>query len=159
VTSTPTPTPRFRDNGNGTVTDTMTGLVWEKKSSDGSIHDKELLLSWSMSGSTAPDGSAFTFVATLNATRFAGFQDWRLPTLDELGTIVDRGVIIPGMPVVGPAFNTGCQPGCSVTQCSCTKALNHWTSTVNVSNDQQAWYVLFNTGVSGTAFKKLQFYV
>src|SRR5215470_2698651 len=162
VTRTPTPTPRFRDNGNGTVTDTTSGLVWEKKSDDGSVHDKDLQFSWSLSitGSSAPDGTAFTlFLPTLNGTRFAGFSDWRLPTLEELQTIVDRGAITPGAPLVPPAFNTNCQPGCSVTQCSCTTALNYWSASTNPANAQQAGYVLFNTGVSGNALKTLEFFV
>ena len=29
----------YTDNGNGTVTDNNTGLVWEKLSMDGSVHD------------------------------------------------------------------------------------------------------------------------
>ncbi len=36
----------FVDNGDGTVTDNRTGLMWEKKSSDGSIHDVENYYSW-----------------------------------------------------------------------------------------------------------------
>ncbi len=31
----------YTDNGDGTVTDNQTGLTWEKKSDDGSIHDKD----------------------------------------------------------------------------------------------------------------------
>ncbi len=159
VTRTPTPTPRFADNGNGTITDTMTGLVWEKQSDDGSIHDKDNRFSWSLSGSTGPTGTAFTFLLNaLNASGFGGYHDWRLPTIDELQTIVSRGAITPGKPVVPPEFNNGCRPGCTVQQCSCTTALNYWTSTTNPACDQQAWYVLFNTGASGVGFKTLEFY-
>jgi uncharacterized protein DUF1566 len=157
---TPTPTPRFLDNGNGTITDTTTGLMWEKQSDDGSVHDKDARYSWSLSGSTAPTGTTFTvFLPLLNATQFGGYRDWRLPTLDELQTLVFRGGVNPGEPLVPDAFNNGCRPGCSVLQCSCTTALNYWTATVNAAYDQQAWYVLFNTGESGVAFKKLEFYV
>src|SRR5262249_50972170 len=31
----------YVDNGDGTITDTRTGLMWEKQSDDGSIHDKD----------------------------------------------------------------------------------------------------------------------
>ncbi|MBM4246850.1 MAG: DUF1566 domain-containing protein, partial [Deltaproteobacteria bacterium] len=77
----------FIDNGDGTITDTQTGLVWEKKSDDGSIHDKDNTYSWGM---TSPpytmNGTAVTtFLATLNAGGgFAGHTDWRLPNLTEL---------------------------------------------------------------------------
>lgn len=157
---TATPTPRFLDNGNGTITDTTTGLMWEKQSDDGGLHDKDARYSWSLSGSTGPNGTTFSaFLPTLNATRFGGYKDWRLPTLQELQTLVSRGAGTPGMPLVPAAFNNNCRPGCSVTQCSCTTALNYWTVTPNPAYDQQAWYVLFNTGDSGVAFKTLEFYV
>lgn len=41
----------YIDNGDGTITDTRTGLMWEKKSDDGTIHDKDNVYSW---GSTIP---------------------------------------------------------------------------------------------------------
>ena len=31
----------FTDNGDGTITDNNTGLMWEKKSDDGGLHDKD----------------------------------------------------------------------------------------------------------------------
>jgi hypothetical protein len=76
--------PRFVDNGDGTVSDTQTGLMWEKKTgvigSDvfcGGLtppsvvctrdpHNVNNVYRWSATG-TAPDGSAFTlFLASLN---------------------------------------------------------------------------------------------
>ena len=42
----PTPGPRFVDNGDGTITDTKTGLQWEKKSDDGTIHDQDDTYTW-----------------------------------------------------------------------------------------------------------------
>ena len=32
---------RFTDNADGTVTDHLSGLVWEKKTDDDSVHDKD----------------------------------------------------------------------------------------------------------------------
>lgn len=161
---TPTATPRLVDNGNGTITDTTTGLVWEKKSNDGTIHDYDdqpaALYTWSASGSTQRNGTAFTsFIAALNAGNFAGQRDWRLPTLEELQTIVSTGGITPGRPVVPPAFDNNCVPGCNITQCSCTRALNYWTWTASATDNQRAWYVLFNNGQSATAFKTTAFFV
>src|SRR5207247_9186849 len=60
----------YADNGNGTVTDLNTGLVWEKVSDDGTVHDKDNTYTWA---------NAFTgHVATRNATSVARRTDCRL---------------------------------------------------------------------------------
>ena len=110
----PIPTSRFADNGNGTVTDRQTGLVWEKKSDNGDIHDKDEQFSLSTEGLWGPTGTAYTqLLATLNAQAFGGYTDWRVPTILDLVTLqqcfwIDR------------AFDDRCRPGCDVTTCSCT---------------------------------------
>jgi hypothetical protein len=90
---------RFEDNGNGTVTDHLTGLVWEKKTNrDGSPnpsdpHDADNgTYSWANGDAdeTDEDGTVFSeFLAALNAgAGFAGATGWRLPTVYELQTIL-----------------------------------------------------------------------
>src|SRR5213593_772265 len=37
----------YQDNGDGTITDLNTGLMWEKKSQDGSDHDVTKTFPWS----------------------------------------------------------------------------------------------------------------
>lgn len=65
------------------VRDKETGLVWEVKTTDGSIHDMERKYSW--------DGARETFINELNSTKFGGFSDWRIPTTDELRSIRVKG--------------------------------------------------------------------
>src|SRR6266436_5610359 len=50
----------YADNGDGTVADVNTGLVWEKLSHDGSVHDKDNMYT---------RATAFGHVATLNYMR------------------------------------------------------------------------------------------
>jgi len=50
ATLTPTVTPstasHFVDNGDGTISDTQTGLIWEKKDQSGGVHDVTALFPW-----------------------------------------------------------------------------------------------------------------
>jgi len=62
------------------VRDNVTGLIWEVKTRDGSIHDVERTYTWS-------DAKA-TFTGDLNSAAFGGYTDWRLPTVMEIYTIV-----------------------------------------------------------------------
>lgn len=83
---------RWLEHGDGTATDRLTGLQWELKTDDGLTHDKDDRYSWSNGLSGVLDGTAFTvFLPILNALEFAGHDDWRLPTMDELQSIVDPG--------------------------------------------------------------------
>jgi hypothetical protein len=43
---TATPTASWVDNGNGTISDTQTGLMWEKKDQAGGLHDVNTTYSW-----------------------------------------------------------------------------------------------------------------
>jgi len=111
--------PRFVDNGDGTITDYLFNLMWEVKSDDGTIHDKGDRYRWTnLFQGTAPDGDLFTvFLATLNAEAFAGHSDWRLPTDDELSSLID---LDQSAPPIDPVFHRDCASSCSVVDCSCT---------------------------------------
>jgi len=65
------------------VMDKATSLVWEVKTTDGSIHDRDKTFNWK--------GAQESFIVELNSTRFGGFSGWRLPTTDELHTIRIKG--------------------------------------------------------------------
>lgn len=62
--------PSFSDNGNGTITDNVTGLMWQKTDSGEGIWD-----------------SAVTNAASLTD---GGYTDWRLPTPTELFSILNH---------------------------------------------------------------------
>ncbi|MFI5364072.1 MAG: DUF1566 domain-containing protein [Candidatus Binatia bacterium] len=62
-TPTPTPTPHLVDNGEGAITDTQTGLMWEKKDQAGGLHDVNTRYAWAgycsdESGLCQPDAAS-----------------------------------------------------------------------------------------------------
>ena len=63
----------FVDNNDGTVTDRATGLMWEKKGS-----------------SFLSNRRAKKYIEQLNSRRFAGYYDWRMPTVEELASLLAR---------------------------------------------------------------------
>jgi len=73
---------RFVDHGDGTVTDTCTGLMWQKDTALGMYNWQIALL----------DCEGLTL---------AGHTDWRLPNLRELLSIVDYGRVDPA---IDPVF-------------------------------------------------------
>jgi Protein of unknown function (DUF1566) len=139
----------YVDNGDGTITDTKTGLMWEKLSLDGSIHDVNANYTWT-------DAFA-TKVAALNGDGgFAGHTDWRVPNRSELESLLNLGVLSPA---VFPVFNTGCAPPCTVFTCSCTQANDYWSSSTYQFEPQFAWAVNFTFGSVFEDGKTLNFYV
>jgi Protein of unknown function (DUF1566)/Bacterial Ig-like domain len=76
----------------GCVTDNVTGLMWEVKTDDGGLRDKDNTYTNEVAG-----GSASTFVTNVNSAGLCGFNDWRLPTADELQSIVDYGTSRPAI--------------------------------------------------------------
>jgi hypothetical protein len=157
--------PGYADNGDGTITDTKTGLVWEKKSDDGTIHDKDAAYTL---GSTVPPytltgTAATTFLAALNAGGgFAGHTDWRLPNLTELESLRNLQNVNPA---VAAAFDINCganssgNPGCTITTCSCTTPDIHWSSSTYASTPELAWEVSFGDGTVDADYKDVAYFV
>ena len=134
---------RFVDPNDGTIIDNQTGLVWEKKTDDGSIHDLDDFYHWSAT-STAPDGPAFTvFLGTLNNGTsgpgttsegcFADHCDWRLPTIVELATILLEPNPCGTNPCIDPIFGP-------------TVSSSYWASTSLDTDPNFAWMIIFNSG-------------
>jgi hypothetical protein len=125
---------QYEDNDDGTFTDLNTGLVWEIKTLDGSIHDVNNTYTWTDLADgdyTNPDGTAFAFIDELNKTKFAGYTDWRLPTVKELQSLIDYSNYLEA---VDPDF-----PGEVVSYL-------YWSSTSHDDIEHYAWGVGFRKG-------------
>jgi hypothetical protein len=71
-------------SGEPTVVDHLTGLEWISQDEQSWLGE-----SWSDTG-TLPDGSVFwNYLADANAASYGGHDDWRLPEIEELESIVD----------------------------------------------------------------------
>ena len=123
---------RFVDNNNGTVTDKQTGLIWLK---DGQCPAFD-------SGDTGTNQRPWAeAIAAANklASGYCGLNDgskagdWRLPNVNELNSLLDRGHINPTLPLNCPLAAT-------------TASYYYWSSTTCESNVGHAWYVGFGHG-------------
>jgi hypothetical protein len=89
----------------------------------------------------ATDGmTIFEWVATLNATNFAGHNDWRVPDFKELMSLLDLAEAIPA---IDPAFfSAACNTGTTCSDitdptCSCnaggsiSTSFRYWSSSTS----------------------------
>ncbi len=90
-----TPDYRFADNGDGTVSDTRTGLRWQRCPVGYTLNDNSTSFNSDDSCELQTDTTfnwqgALLSAADLNsAGGFAGFSDWRVPNIKELASIVE----------------------------------------------------------------------
>ena len=118
------------------VRDNDTKLIWEVKTDDTSIHDKNNIYNW--------HESQEVFIPVLNAEKFGGFNNWRLPTREELISITD-------VKIYNPTIDTAYFPN--------TIPLRYWTSTIVVYNTTLAWSISFYGGNVGNRNKLDTYYV
>jgi hypothetical protein len=139
------------------VQDNVTGLIWEVKTSTG-LRSSAYHYTWYNSDVATNGGSAGTanggtcvdgtncdtekFVAAVNGVALCGASDWRLPSREELSSLVDSSVASPG-----PTIDTGWFPN--------TVASFYWSASPNAGLTYSAWYVGFDDGLvfdSGTNY-------
>ncbi len=73
-----TPQQRFVDNSDETVSDRKTGLMWKKTDT---MTDLKKWVNYQ---------DSVDYVRELKEKRFAGYDDWRLPTKDEMYSLYDE---------------------------------------------------------------------
>ncbi|MBV5307786.1 DUF1566 domain-containing protein, partial [Chromatium okenii] len=138
-----TTTPTSGANPHPCVLDNVTGLIWEVKTDDGGLRDKDWTYSWystrdggTVSGTSncKTTGRCDTekFVADVNAAGLCGFNDWRMPNEKELMGIVNRGR-------TNPAIDITYFPN-TVDYWFC------WSGSPYAGDANSAWYVAFDGG-------------
>ena len=90
--------------------DNVTGLVWELKNNSDDTpdytnpNDFDNIYTWCTDGIGNCDEQDTTdFIADINTTNYGGFNDWRMPTLLELFSLVNHNLSIP-TPTIDSAF-------------------------------------------------------
>jgi len=114
--------PSYTNNGNGTVTDNVTGLMWQQNSGTVSYN-------WYKAAGVYDATYNPTTLDVCDAQTTGGHNDWRLPTKKELTGIIDYGRYNPSL---NPVFSA--------------VASNYWSSTTYANYSSDAWGVDFYGG-------------
>jgi hypothetical protein len=124
----PQPTDRFIDNGDGTVTDTFTKLMWTKDAQQ---------IAGEMNWPAAIDAC--------NILIFAGYEDWRMPNVREMLSLIDYGFYNPALTPGHPFINVPPYPG------------RYWTSTTIASGTTEAIHVPIVNGAVNSFNKETNY--
>ncbi|TVR59246.1 MAG: DUF1566 domain-containing protein [Candidatus Competibacteraceae bacterium] len=129
----------YRDNGDGTVTDLGTGLTWMRFA---------LGQRWE-NGRVVGEAMKVTFdeaeihVNRLNAMQYLGKRGWRLPTKDELLTLVRRNY--------QPTINPKAFPQCPSSY--------FWSASPTAARSCDSWYVNFDHGFASVSHRSRNHHV
>ncbi len=126
----------FTDNGDLTVTDSTTGLRWQQCTAG---HSGAGCVSGASDSQTWEEATSYCEGLSL-----AGFDDWRLPNIKELSSIVNT---------------TTSSRAISLSYFPDTMQERYWTSTTNASSTSEAWNVHFLLGNVNYNTKTGNYYV
>jgi hypothetical protein len=138
----------FIDNGDGTVTHKLTGLMWQRFSIgqtwDGvTCNGKATKMSWDDAINLSSD--------------FAGYSDWRLPTKEELITLVLKVDIKSNLTSKRDTNNS--MSTINPKYFPKTKKESYWSSSLHVKHSSSAWNVNFSDGNYNSNNKGYSYFV
>jgi hypothetical protein len=144
----------------GCSRDNVTGLTWEVKTDDGGLRDKDWTYTWydsvhnylgnpgKASGTTncKTPGRCDTekFVHDVNVAGLCGHADWRMPDLEELYGLANKG---RSNPAIDPTYFPN------------TIASFFWSGSPVASDSSGAWLVHFGDGVDYWYYRDYAYYV
>jgi hypothetical protein len=144
------------------VHDQITGLVWEQKTASAGLHNWQNTYSWfnptqsykeldyrgtpNLGKCGDSDCDTWAYVAAVNAAGYCGFDDWRLPSRDELFSISD----------LRKAKNP---PTTDMTAFPYTQSAEYWSIHDYSFQPDSAWAWNFRHGHDRVDWKKAAKYV
>ncbi|MCL5023018.1 MAG: DUF1566 domain-containing protein [Nitrospirae bacterium] len=132
------PSPRFTTNADKTITDNLTGLVWDPDGGTPTVG--------ACAGGAKNWQGALNYVACLNASNYLGRNDWRLPNINEIKSLVHAGQTNTATWLNSQGF-TNVQRGF------------YWSSTTSADDGTLAWFVHIVDGLARTFTKESTNYV
>jgi hypothetical protein len=136
------PSPRFTDNANGTVTDNLTGLIWQQDA------NCKTFFSTDNTGQNSRYWSAALTAANSLADGYCELSDgssagdWRLPNIKELQSLIDYSRHSPALPSGHP-----------FTDVQYSGIGGYWSSTTYAYSTSSSWYMHMGTGFMGSSGK------
>jgi len=129
----------YSDNGDGTVTDPTTGLIWMRCAMGQTWDGVNSTCTGTASTYTFDQANALTGTVTI-----AGQSDWRVPTIRELQSIVERAIL-------NPAIDRTAFPA--------APASSFWSASAHASLSGFAWYAYFSWGAASYGGRDAKFAV
>jgi hypothetical protein len=132
-----------------------TGLMWEVKSAEQGLRYGKNTYTWYHPDANINKGvpgvanggkcvgsscDIYAYMQAVNNNKLCGFNDWRLPTRDELLALVDTKAAYPR-----PTIDIDAFPNAANSY--------HWTSSVYKFNPNMAWFVYFGSGYDYYEYK------
>jgi fibronectin type 3 domain-containing protein len=139
----------------------QTGLMWEVKSAEKGLRYSKNTYTWYYpdnninggkpgvaNGGKCSDSACdiYAYVQAVNDSKLCGFDDWRLPTREELLTLVDTKATYPK-----PTIDIDAFPNAANSY--------YWTITVNEFDTGMAWFVYFGSGYDYYEYKSFASHV
>ncbi|CAN2042770.1 exported hypothetical protein [Candidatus Magnetomoraceae bacterium gMMP-15] len=133
------------------VRDNNTGLIWEVKQAKDdnpdydNPHDADNEYTWY--------DASDDFIVKLNSQNFGSFSDWRMPTREELRSIIDYSISWPS-PTVNTKYFLN-----TATDTSWPYYADYWSSVSYADGTNRAWVMGFNLGDDYDYHKSYSCYV
>ena len=125
------------------VYDDVNELLWEVKTDDDGLHDKNNTYRWG--GETAEQGAGGSYnsdwdelVDESNQNSLCGQTDWKVPSVDEMRNLVEQG---SGSPAIDASYFPN------------TRSTRYWTSSAYSGYSTTAWVVDFDDGAESSGLR------